>query len=150
MEAFGRIDISADVDPGESLRLARASIPLPTSGMLLKWFQPEDFLKAHGEAAAYAHLKKSFQGEIIPFCYGAYEMDERGGIGILLENVYGNALEQCLGMNPRPEESRQLFKTCFHGLERLHLAGLAHGDVLGENILIVNDDCVLIDFENLK
>ena len=152
-ECLNRIEFSIDADS------RRDSVPRPTDGLVFKWFKPAELVQAHQEASAYSRLRK-LQGELIPCCYGPYELGERPGLGLLLEKVNGDRLDERLQQTEEArlqqteelDAYRALYLRCFRGLTRLHEAGLVHGDVNGGNILIDSDSnsCILIDFERSR
>jgi tRNA A-37 threonylcarbamoyl transferase component Bud32 len=118
--------------------------------MVLKNFTPGALVNAYHEASAYASLK-SLQGVIIPCCYGAYDVEGREGVGLLLEKVDGYTLRIHLESNPGLDRCHTMFLLCWHSLERMHAAGRSHGDISADNILFVTDhDVVFIDLEILS
>lgn len=119
--------------------------------MVLKHFPATDLVGALQEATLYAALKQ-YQGLIIPFCYGIFDIDDIDEIGILLENVHGPTLAEYLANSTiETDQIRILYLDCFYALYRIHSVGYAHRDIRAENIIVHSvGQIVLVDFENSK
>jgi hypothetical protein len=67
--------------------------------MVLKSFPFHALADAYQEAAAYGALK-SAHGVLIPYCYGAYDVEGKEGIDLLLEKIDGVMLTNHLETYP--------------------------------------------------
>ena len=79
-----------------------------------------------------------------------YRLEERPGLGLLMEKVNGGTLDQRLQKTEGLDAFQALYLSCFRGLERVHEAGIVHGDVIGRNIIVHGHDCVIIDFDKSR
>ncbi|KAL0640249.1 hypothetical protein Q9L58_000527 [Maublancomyces gigas] len=124
--------------------------PSATSDLVLKHFPATDLIGVFQETTVYAALKP-YQGLMIPFCYGIFDIDDIDEIGILLENVHGLTLAEYLaGSTMETAQIHSLYLDCFNALHRVHSSGYAHRDIRAENIIISAGQIVLLDFENSK
>jgi serine/threonine protein kinase len=122
----------------------------------MKFFPDKDLLNAYNEAAAYAALK-SVQGNVVPFCYGIYDVNDNSGVVMLLAQIRGITLFEFLqdvheeGRLGDLDRIKGVFQECWHAMEQLHECGWAHRDLKGENIILLkNGQAVFVDLENAK
>ncbi|PFH49422.1 hypothetical protein AMATHDRAFT_110297, partial [Amanita thiersii Skay4041] len=98
------------------------------------------------EACMYAGALKPLQGKTVPRCYGLYAGTREDGqtIACLVLEYWGQCLRQQFRRLSLDTKLRVL-----NQLGEIHRRGLLHGDFAERNVLEMNGDIRIIDFDQL-
>lgn len=130
----------------------RPQTPALTSNLVVKVFTVEESIGLLFEATAYSKLF-ALQGNIIPFCYGVWDIADPPSKALLFERVLAPTLAEMLD---RPDlalrEIYAIFTLVVEAVEKLHARGYCHRDINPRNILVRDrphraQQIVLIDLE---
>jgi serine/threonine protein phosphatase PrpC len=133
------IYLAKDQESGATVALKMPAIDLRADPSLLRQFVMEEWIAAR---VASPHLLKA-----------APPARPRRFLYVVTEHVDGVSLRQWMHDHPQPdlESVRRIVEQVVKGLRALHRAGIVHGDLRPENVLIDRDGVVkIIDFGSAR
>lgn len=136
---------------GTDLPLDGSSGHAAAANLTLKIYDSELLLHAYRESMVYDALKP-YQGNLIPYCYGMFQVNSnRRGVALLLERVVGVCLEEYLHSHC-DQESTDIYGhylRCRQVLALFHANGFAYRGEYGCHFIIAGDSLVLVGFDQV-
>lgn len=91
------------------------------------------------EAGVYASVLERVQGHVVPVCHGLYRAED---VSCLVLDWWGECVDR-----PFAQLDLQLQLLILTRLHALHRQGILHDDFAERNVLVLNNDVRIIDFD---